>query len=413
MAPKKNSKSFHYPMVDALRGLAALTIVVYHVIEIIEWETFPLSGPLGALFRAGWMAVDLFFVVSGFVIAISAKRCYDGAASPREFWKVYFLKRFFRIVPLHFLTCGIFLIFISPATMLRPDVLWHIFTHLLFIHNWFPETCGSINGSNWSLGVEVQFYLLMALMVKIFTKFKPSFFLMTSVAVSWAWRSGAYTIFEGQTLEGVNLVWLYTCQMVGMLDLFGWGCALALMKMQGVSLIQSSKYAYLNHWMTYAGLACLVGTPVMKVYWNNATYWDNPAMVIFWRTFAGLFWVLVLEAACVMGTGNISQWVAPLRYLGTISYGIYLWHLLVISSISRTDLVHRPMNFLVLTVICTTICASISWHFFEKPILDTYGHTGCQETLILSSPATWTEKYPVLQSCDRNEGNKKGGTNLH
>jgi len=121
MAPKKNSKSFHYPMVDALRGLAALTIVVYHVIEIIKWENFPLSGPLGALFRAGWMAVDLFLVVSGFVIAISAKRCYDGAASPGEFWKVYFLKRFFRIAPLHFLTCGIFLIFISPATTLRPD----------------------------------------------------------------------------------------------------------------------------------------------------------------------------------------------------------------------------------------------------------------------------------------------------
>lgn len=396
MALKKTPKSYHYPMVDALRGLAALTIVVYHVIEIIKWENFPLSGPVGALFRAGWMAVDLFFVVSGFVIAISVRRSYDGAASPGEFWKVYLVKRFFRIAPLHFLTCGVFLIFVSPAQMLAPNILWHIFTHLFFIHNWFAETCGSINGSNWSLGVEVQFYLLMALIVRTFTKFRPSFFLVLSVVISWAWRSGAYTIFEGQTSKGVNLVWLYTCQVVGMLDLFGWGCALALVKMQGASSFQHCKYAYLNHWVVYAGLACLVGTPVMKVYWGNATYWDNPAMVIFWRTFAGLFWVLVLETACVMGTGKISRWAAPLRYLGTISYGIYLWHLLVISSISKTDLVYRPMGFLVLTVICTIICASISWHFFEKPILDTYGHTARRgQTLILASPAASTDKYPV------------------
>jgi peptidoglycan/LPS O-acetylase OafA/YrhL len=188
-----------------------------------------------------------------------------------------------------------------------------------------------------------------------------------------------------------------------MLDLFGWGCSLALFKMQGASWIRASKYAYVNHWSVYAGLACLVGTPVMKVYWENAgTYWDNSAMVIFWRTSAGLFWVLVLETACAMGTSQISLWAAPLRYLGTISYGIYLWHLLVISSISKTDLVHRPMEFLVLTVICTIICASTSWHFFEKPILDIYGHFARrQEKLIPTSPAACPEKHHVPQACDR------------
>jgi peptidoglycan/LPS O-acetylase OafA/YrhL len=197
-------------MVDALRGLAALTIVVYHVIELIKWEDFPLSGP-AVSFRAGWMAVDLFFVISGFVITISVKRCYDGASSTKEFWKVYFLKRFLRIAPLHFLTCGAFLLFINPAMLLSStsSITWHISTHLFFIHNWFPETCSSINGANWSLGVEMQFYLLMALMASTFTKYRPSIFLVLSIVMSWAWRSSVFKLFEGQTWNGVNLVALH------------------------------------------------------------------------------------------------------------------------------------------------------------------------------------------------------------
>lgn len=335
---------------------------------------------------------------------MSVKRCYDGASSTREFWKVYLLKRLLRIAPLHVLTCGAFLLFIAPGMLRTPSISWHIFTHLFFIHNWFPETYGSINGVNWSLGVEMQFYLLMAIVASTLPKLRPSIFLLLSIVVSWAWRSGVYTIFEGQTWNGVNLVWLYTSQVLGMLDVFGWGCFLALIKMQDASRVRGYGYAFLNqHWLVWAGLSCVIGTPVMKVYWKNASYWDNPAMVILWRTPAGLFWIMVLETACAMGTGQISQWAAPIRYLGTISYGIYLWHLPVISSISKTDLVHRPLEFLVVTIICTVICASTSWHLFEKPILNTYGDSARHQQhnmIFASSAACIGEKNTFAASCD-------------
>ena len=70
-------KSQHFPMIDVLRGFAALTVIVYHVIEHLAWKDFPLKGLIGDWFQLGWMSVDLFFVISGFVIVLSAVKSYE------------------------------------------------------------------------------------------------------------------------------------------------------------------------------------------------------------------------------------------------------------------------------------------------------------------------------------------------
>lgn len=65
------NKTAHFDLVDILRAFAALTVVVYHTIIICGWQDFPTTYPL-AWFRYGWMGVDIFFVISGFVITWSA-----------------------------------------------------------------------------------------------------------------------------------------------------------------------------------------------------------------------------------------------------------------------------------------------------------------------------------------------------
>jgi peptidoglycan/LPS O-acetylase OafA/YrhL len=74
-----------FPLIDVLRGFAALSVLVYHVIAHFDWTRFSTSGPL-VWFRIGWMGVDLFFVISGFVITLSAfERLRQGALA--DFWR--------------------------------------------------------------------------------------------------------------------------------------------------------------------------------------------------------------------------------------------------------------------------------------------------------------------------------------
>ena len=73
--------------INLLRAFAATAVVVYHVIEYANWSSFPADGPL-LTFRIGWIGVDLFFVISGFVITRSALALWrqDPATFARRYW---------------------------------------------------------------------------------------------------------------------------------------------------------------------------------------------------------------------------------------------------------------------------------------------------------------------------------------
>ena len=89
------SQSNYFPTIEVLRGFAALSVVIYHVVELFSWKDFPLTGPL-LWFRAGWMGVDLFFVISGFVIGIAAFSGIDKHSDKTFRWH-FFRRRIVRI----------------------------------------------------------------------------------------------------------------------------------------------------------------------------------------------------------------------------------------------------------------------------------------------------------------------------
>ena len=91
-------------------------------------------------------------------------------------------------------------------------------------------------------------------------------------------------------------------------------------------------------------------------------------MVIFWRTSLGVFFLCVVAAAVMLPTVAWTWPLRPIRYLGEVSYGIYLWHLFAIKPVVSADLAPLPM--LGATLGLTLLLAAASWHFFEKPILD-------------------------------------------
>jgi peptidoglycan/LPS O-acetylase OafA/YrhL len=364
-----SSQSNYFPTIDVLRGFAALSVVIYHVIEIFGWAEFPWTGPL-LWFRIGWMGVDLFFVISGFVIGLAAFSGIDKHGSS-EFRGHFFKRRLTRIVPLHYLTVLVFSVFIQPE-ILFVNLLPNLGAHLFFVHNLSMKFSGSINGANWSLATEMQFYVLMLLLAPWLriTQFWKIF--LVFVGVAWAWRFGVTQIVEPDKTLGVLPIFVAATQLPGMLDEFAIGILLArLVRTETgrhvLSYIDSKTKA-----VAVCLLAGLVLYLTLRVFWPFSSYWNYPLMVILFRTLLAIAFGAVVFAACaVPPAGLLGKVLSPFYYLGTISYGIYLWHLPVLLSVKRMTWI-TPSHALPWVVGLTIIFAAVSWHFFEQPLIQKY-----------------------------------------
>lgn len=343
-----------FPLIDILRAIAALLVVWYHVIVHSGWDTFPITGP-ALLPQVGWIGVDLFLVISGFVIGKTAIESYQRDVD----WRRKFVdRRLRRIVPLHLATVFIYLFLINPGLLTYGwESVIHIVTHVFFIHNLFPSTYGSINGVNWSVALEMQFYALVALTTPWLarTRWFKVMLIWVAVAIGWKYLT---TLLLIPTKAVVHHQIVAATMLPGTLDQFVMGICLAKLTIDGHLRYSHGRF-----------LAWLVAASFLLVAaWNTftprAAYWYFPEMIWFWRTLVSAgFGALLGVVIMIPGSGG---WVTrPFRYLGEISYGIYLWHLPVLMTlIAKTP--WRGWSLLRATFIATIILAALSWHGFEK-----------------------------------------------
>jgi peptidoglycan/LPS O-acetylase OafA/YrhL len=360
-------KSYYFDTIDILRGFAAITVVVYHVIEIFQWSSFPTSWPW-LWFRAGWMGVDLFFVISGFVVGLSAFSAIDRQGNT-AFRNEFFTRRLARIVPLHYLTMLVFIAFISPQLLFQ-DLFTNLGSHLLFLHNLVPQLHGSINGSNWSLATEMQFYILMLLIAPWLRVERWWVIALVFLLMAWLWRAGVSAWVQPSEQSGVFPVFVAATQLPGMLDEFLVGLLLArLVRSDYGEKIFEKKC--LNR-VKLAILTAIFLYVTFNIYQSYGSYWDYPFMVIFWRSLlAFTFGLILLLFISLRLDVRVKKILFPFSYLGTISYGIYLWHLPVLLSLKTLNWI-KPDVALVWCLVITCILASFSWHFFEKPFIDRF-----------------------------------------
>ncbi len=365
MIIKKN----YFESIDILRGFAALSVLVYHVIEHFNWQSFPATGVF-VWFRIGWMGVDLFFVISGFVIGLSAFSEIDKHGNA-GFRIPFMQRRLARIVPLHYLTLLIFVSFITPELLFNH--FWtNLISHLFFVHNFSPIFHGAINGSNWSLGTEMQFYVLMLFAAPWVRTTRWWWLLFSCVGISWAWRYGAALLVPSNGVQGPFPLFVASTQLPGMLDEFVAGLLLArfLRSDKGVNVLSRLSGTIVGT-SAVALVATLIMSVVLVLYWRYAgSYWESPVMVSMARSLLAVAFAAILFAFCVINLSTqIKKILSPLMYLGKISFGIYLWHLPVLLSLKRISWL-SPDRVLPIAVCITCILAAISWHFFENPILE-------------------------------------------
>lgn len=357
----------NYALIELLRGFAAISVLVYHVIEFNGWDSFP-SGYGLFWFKWGWAAVDIFYIISGFVITLSALKLRDDPnLSEKQIFCQFMDRRIRRIVPLHYLSLLIF-IFIFSELVTHPDFDANFIAHLFFVHNFVPEFHRSINAPNWTLAVEMQFYLVLILVIRFVNWQNLKNFVIGAFFIAFAWR--AFSFYFSQSLRPGNgeYTFIFATQLPGMIDFFACGMLLAF-------FARSHYFARLGKRLAFrfALFACFAIWGAISYYVFTAVsgdFWNTAGAVIFPRSMLAILFTLLVALACAFDIGPATRKIlAPLLYLGTISYGIYLFHFPALLLVKDAQI----PNILKLGIVLGAAigAAALSWHFFEKRFLKT------------------------------------------
>lgn len=196
-------------VLDGLRALAIAMVVLFHVSMTLHFgfRRFPVVFGnifLSRLIMNCWLGVDLFFVLSGFLIAGQLVAMLPSSSNYRAILKAYFMRRFLRIAPAYYLiltaiTFGIYKK--TPLGMSHAGYwLWGYICHLLFIHDFFGP---DIDKYFWSLATEAKFYLLAPLIVMALMRLDQRnryafiglvMLILLSIKIMMFWLSPARTI---------------------------------------------------------------------------------------------------------------------------------------------------------------------------------------------------------------------------
>ena len=359
--------------IDALRGIAAFGVVLYHVVSQTSASVphsflkYPVRlMQFGSSF--GYIGVFLFFVISGFCIHLQwAKARAMGQVSELRFgafWK----RRIRRLYPPYIFALALYFLFAAATTGidLTHFFVYDVVMHLLMLHNLDPNTCYSINGVFWTLAIEEQLYL--------------AYFLLLFLRTRWGWGR-TIVICLGVRVGWVimsHLIWLKTGVGIPVPEAaashwFTW--ALGAIGVEAVfGLIQLPRWCR-NLWL---GGALIIGASAISFIMPSIpkdTLLHNFSWFLIHPMWGLGFFILVNKAVQAeqkwIRNVSLPSLVSIFATLGVFSYSIYLTHELVIMQSWRflaTSLSPMLNTFLVVTP--ATIC--FAWIFFwfcEKPYM--------------------------------------------
>ncbi len=322
----------HIPQLDGLRGLAVLLVLLAHsAIEFIHVPYFRLVDNYGSL------GVQLFFVLSGFLIT---RILLDSKDRP-HFFRNFFARRALRIYPLYYALLA-FVVF--SGTVHQHGVHW--WAYVLYVSNlvYGNTTQPAPLGPVWSLAVEEQFYLLWPLIVYALSR-------RSLERLCFAMIIGTIG------LRFTGLLQLHNTLL--QLDALAAGALVACRLEQIAGWRPSARF-----------VACLLPLGLSL----PAGFWNNLSQTV--QALSGMaLLVLLLDDGAVISR----RFRAPaLRYLGKISYGVYLLHSLVFAAFLRSgfgqSVIRSGSAIGALLCLAGEFCivlaiASVSFYLFESPFL--------------------------------------------
>ena len=350
----------HVVGLDGVRGVAVLLVVISHFHWILSPDPFLTKVTpwhfINRTFEAGFMGVDIFFVLSGFLITSLLMK--DRSTNQKNLFKRFYRRRALRLLPaLYALLIADF--FVSRWENFPGDIQWRTTWHaVLFLNNWnivnnFGEAQNDL-GHLWSLGIEEQFYLIWPLTIWLLAKLKiPSKMMIPLILfaslVVMVHRTSLWN-------DGTSWIILYI-RTDTRLD----------------SLLIGAMFAYVyRHFQVPSKILNSVATlSFLGLVYIKYVLDKSPFIFeMGWTIIALLAGFIILSVAeGVFFIQKVFTW-RPLTMIGKVSYGLYLWHMPIFVLFGRhVTSGSRPLRLLI-GIILASVVTSLSWFFIEKPFLN-------------------------------------------
>ena len=359
--------------IDALRGIAALGVVLYHTAlrtpeavpsNILKWPGLVMQ----TLASYGYVGVFLFFVISGFCIHLQWARA-RAAGEPRQirfgaFWR----RRIRRLYPPYLIALALYLGLTWTTTGIKVThfFIYDVVMHLLMLHNLDPKTCYSINSVFWTLAIEEQLYLAYFLLLFLRTRWGwgPTLIVCAAVRVGWFFFSHGVWVASGFGLpvpEAAASHWLtWALGAISVEAAFG--------------LIKLPRWCR-NLWLAAGSLLLAVGVSQVFPVTDKDGFIHQFCWLVLHPAWGLGFFIIVNRAFEAE-----KRWRAALRTplivamfaaLGVFSYSLYLTHELAIMESWRLGTSSLPLQLNALLVVtpATIVFAWLFFQFCEKPYM--------------------------------------------
>lgn len=351
---------------DGIRGLAIAMVVMHHIIPTlgIGIERNLFAAAAFRILHPGWLGVDVFFVLSGFLVTGIIRK----ERSRPDFWSGFYMRRGFRILPAFL---AVFVVTLIAAHYFVPRLQaskGYILTAVLFMANWTVIGAGEMPMLNqlWSLAIEEQFYLLWPQIAK---RLKSGALFMLTLVLA----AGCETLRVALSIRHVNAYVVYKITPTR-IDGLAIGAALAI----GITL--PAVHRFLAVWWRRIAVASIIFLTFSFLSMRGSLFAFND-----WSQVLAIPPTIILTSMLIYGVvesalppGLARFFGSPtMTYLGRRSYAIYLIHvpLDVAVWVSRSHglLQRLPQGVsvnvaLILSVIAVSLgLAEVSWRLIESP----------------------------------------------
>jgi peptidoglycan/LPS O-acetylase OafA/YrhL len=355
------------PELDGIRGIAIGMVLIAHFFLVVSRPGSPLAYALVPL-RLDWSGVDLFFVLSGFLIG----GILLDARESSNYFRVFYTRRFFRIVPIYavlLLSAG-FIRFLADAAIIRgfSEIFigrlswWYFATFLQNIGMSIHRVWGTFPlGVTWSLAVEEQFYLTLPLLIRFLDRRALLRFMLFAIAGAPLLRAFFFHHDSGNFFPWYTLM---PCRADSLL--------------LGVLGAMVMREARLRDWLLeHRRLSSLVLGSLLAG--AALLGWRSPAPFGRLMATAGFTWLgLTYLAFLLYALLYRDSWISHcLRWnwlcgLGVIAYGTYLFHEFFLGMFFRTTpwlYSWRDGGLSLFVLVITIVFCRLSWIYFEKPLM--------------------------------------------